>query len=1358
MSSVHVPGSRSPLIPSRLLSWNMTAPRKRMSSEEMLSVLVLCCMVAVLAASDAPTLSTKTTSLSIAANQTLNITCRGEQPVVWSWPGAVDNRLSLSICNESVYCQILVISQVTVNDTGIYKCHYEGSHTASSVYVSIVSTDHSSPFAPAASVNPIAVYIPGAAAAGNETVIVPCFASREDLNVTLRTKYAEKTLVPNGHSIQWDYKKGIIISSEQLRAFEMVFCETIVNGQTYKSPNYIIVVIEYKIFSLLMNPYPQVQVAVGERLALSCIAQTSFNVRVQFKWDFPLMEDKRALQKMYKPQNSQEYTGWLVIEEASLEDEGYYSCTADTGGMNKTNTTKVIVHEKPFILLDEEMEKEIVCKTGDPIKISVKFTAYPTPEVKWLKNGHPVRHRFPYFLTINHCGEDDIGNYTVILTNPKTRDYESHTFQVFVHVPPNIGEKAVSSTLESYKYGKQSSLTCTAYGIPTPVSIQWSWQLEEECTYQPQLYNAGKNPYRCSQWRDISDHYGGNVIEASESRTDIIEGKLKTVSKLLISAANVSAVYKCTATNKAGKDEHIIPFHVTRGLDVSMHPRGRLTERVNVTLRCISDRFTYENLGWYKRKSPGARSWSMHTCGNLTNLIKMNQVTMGINGDYLTLELTLYNISMDDQGHYDCAAREKKTHRNRCFTTELTIHAQKRPVIHHELKNQTTNVSETLEVRCLATGLPDPQVLWFKNSDALVGDSGVVLKDQNKTLTIQRVRKQDQGFYTCRACNDLGCAEAEMYFTVNDSEEKTNLELIILVGTGVIALFFWLLLVIILRTVKRPNEEELKAGYLSIIMDPGEVPLDEQCERLLYDAMKWEFPRERLKLGKPLGRGAFGQVVEADAFGIDTTSTCKTVAVKMLKEGATDSEYRALMSELKILSHIGHHLNVVNLLGACTKPGGPLMVIVEYCRFGNLSAYLRSKRNDFVLYKTKSVRYRQAKHHYVETPRDLKKRLDSIASSQSSASSGFAEEKSLSDVEEEEVEEICKNQLSMEDLISYSFQVARGMEYMASRKCIHRDLAARNILLADNNVVKICDFGLARDVYKDPDYVRKGDARLPLKWMAPETIFDRVYTTQSDVWSFGVLLWEIFSLGGSPYPGVQIDEDFCRRLKDGTRMRAPDYATVEIYQTMLDCWHGDPLQRPTFTELVEHLGNVLQANVQMDGKDYIPLTVTLNVEEDSGLSMPTSPVSCVEGEEICDAKFHYDNTAGIRHIQNARRNSRPVSVKTFEDIPIEVTVRVPMEDNQTDSGMILASEELKTLGNTQDEALLFSCLKSSRSKDSVTSGSSNQTSDYQSGYHSDETVNDTNEKTQLLKRESSSEICYMEKNSHQAVIQLTTEV
>ncbi|XP_018431202.1 PREDICTED: vascular endothelial growth factor receptor 2 [Nanorana parkeri] len=1328
----------------------------------MLVVILQCCLVGSLLASEFPTLSTKKSTLVMPSNSTLNITCSGEQPVEWTWHvnlSTDDIRISLIQCNENVYCQFLVVRELTANDTGMYKCFYEGSNATSHVHVSVV--DQPSPFVPIKS--PL-VTIHGTASS-NESVTIPCLVSRPDLNMTLRTKYAVNTFLPNGHNIQWHYQKGFTISSGLLRFVDMVFCETTLNGETYRSSNFIIVVIEYRIYSLSMNPYPQIKLAVGDRLELTCKAHTPLNARVKYSWDYPSMMDVGvALIKgklNYAPIEMEQLSS-LTIEQITLRHGGNYSCTADTGGMNKTNSTTVIVYEKPFILIDETMEKVFIVKSGDRVKIPVKFTAFPDPEAKWLKNGKMFshNHKTPYFLSINECSERDSGNYTVVLTNPRGK---VKPLLPFFLVPPHICEKAVSTSVESIKFGKRSTLTCTASGIPSPVNIQWTWQLLEECTSSSQLHDEKRNTYSCPNWRSIQDKHGGNTIEMHDTHTDVIEGKIKTVSKLFIAAANVSAIYKCLATNEAGKDEHVIAFLVTRELSISMNPESKHTERDNVTLRCTADRDTYEKPVWFKLRSPIPISRSKVSCENLNLFSKVEMDSTILDGDgvNVTSELRLQDISRHEKGPYMCVAYDRKMQKNECSVIELNILALEAPIIQPALKNQTTNVSETVEVRCQVTGTPDPKVVWFKNAQALVGDSGIILRDRNRTLTIQRVRKQDEGFYSCRACNDLGCAEAEMYFTVNDSEEKTNLELIILVGTGVIALFFWMLLVIILRTVKRPNEGELKAGYLSIIMDPSEVPLDEQCERLLYDSPKWEFSRDRLKLGKPLGRGAFGQVMEADAFGIDKTGTCRTVAVKMLKEGATDSEYRALMSELKILSHIGHHLNVVNLLGACTKPGGPLMVIVEYCHFGNLSAYLRNKRNDFVLYKTKSVRYRQAKQHYVETPRDLKKRLDSIASSQSSASSGFAEEKSLSDVEEEEVEEVCKNQLSMEDLISYSFQVARGMEYMASRKCIHRDLAARNILLADNNVVKICDFGLARDVYKDPDYVRKGDARLPLKWMAPETIFDRVYTTQSDVWSFGVLLWEIFSLGGSPYPGVQIDEDFCRRLKEGTRMRAPDYATVEIYQTMLDCWHGDPLQRPTFTELVEHLGNVLQANVQLDGKDYVPLTVTLNIEEDSGLSMPTSPVSCMEEEEMCDSKFHYDNAAGIRFLcSDSLRNSRPVSVKTFEDIPVESSVRVAPDDNQTDSGMILASEELRKLENTQQETQLFSILMPSKSKESVTSGSSNQTSDYQSGYHSDDTepAHDTNEKTQLLKRESPPDICYMEKNPHQAVIQLSTEV
>ncbi|KAM9678676.1 vascular endothelial growth factor receptor 2 isoform 4-T5 [Trichechus inunguis] len=1185
---------------------------------------------------DSPRLSIQKDILTIMANTTLQITCRGQRDLDWLWPNnqsESEERVEVTECSDGFFCKTLTIPKVIGNDTGAYKCFYRDTDMAAVIYVYV--QDYRSPFIASVSDQHGVVYI---SENKNKTVVIPCLGSISNLNVSLCARYPEKRFVPDGNRIFWDSNKGFTIPSYMISYAGMVFCEAKINDESYQSIMYIVVVLGYKIYDVVLSPPHGVEMSVGEKLVLNCTARTELNVAVKFNWEYPSLkhQHKKHINQDVKTQSESEmkkFLSTLTIDSVTRSDQGWYNCVASSGRMTKRNSTFVRVHEKPFVAFHSGMESLVEATVGDHVRVPVKCLGYPPPEIKWYKNGRPLESNHTvkagHVLTIMEVSEKDTGNYTVILTNPISKEKQSHVVSLVVNVPPQIGEKSVISPMDSYQYGTMQTLTCTVYAVPPPRHIQWYWQLEEECNYIPTQSALTTKPYTCKEWRNVEDFQGGNKIEVTKNQFAVIEGKNKTVSTLVIQAANVSALYKCEAINKAGLGERVISFHVTKRIA---------------------------------------------------------------------------------------------------------------PMITGNLENQTASIGETIEVSCTASGNPPPQITWFKDNETLVEDSGIVLKDGHQNLTIRRVRKEDEGLYTCQACNLLGCAKAETFFIIEGAQEKTNLEVIILVGTAVIAMFFWLLLVIILRTVKRANGGELKTGYLSIVMDPDELPLDEHCERLPYDASKWEFPRDRLKLGKPLGRGAFGQVIEADAFGIDKTTTCKTVAVKMLKEGATHSEHRALMSELKILIHIGHHLNVVNLLGACTKPGGPLMVIVEFCKFGNLSTYLRSKRNEFVPYKTKGARFRQGKDYVGEIPVDLKRRLDSITSSQSSASSGFVEEKSLSDVEEEEVsEDVYKNFLTLEHLICYSFQVAKGMEFLASRKCIHRDLAARNILLSEKNVVKICDFGLARDIYKDPDYVRKGDARLPLKWMAPETIFDRVYTIQSDVWSFGVLLWEIFSLGASPYPGVKIDEEFCRRLKEGTRMRAPDYTTPEMYQTMLDCWHGEPSQRPTFSELVEHLGNLLQANAQQDGKDYIvlPISETLSMEEDSGLSLPTSPVSCMEEEEVCDPKFHYDNTAGIsQYLQNSKRKSRPVSVKTFEDIPLEEPeVKVIPDDNQTDSGMVLASEELRTLEDRTKLAPSFSGLMPSKSKESVASEGSNQTSGYQSGYHSDDTDTTvySSEETELLK-------------------------
>jgi len=151
------------------------------------------------------------------------------------------------------------------------------------------------------------------------------------------------------------------------------------------------------------------------------------------------------------------------------------------------------------------------------------------------------------------------------------------------------------------------------------------------------------------------------------------------------------------------------------------------------------------------------------------------------------------------------------------------------------------------------------------------------------------------------------------------------------------------------------------------------------------------------------------------------------------------------------------------------------------------------------------------------------------------------------------------------------------MEYLSSKSCIHRDLAARNVLVSEEKVLKIADFGLARDV-EHMDYYRKTtEGRLPVKWMAPEALFESKYTSQSDVWSFGVLLWEIMTLGATPYPNIPVKKLF-EELKRGERMKRPPSCPLNVYELMQTTWQCEPENRPTFSRIVRKLEDILKQN------------------------------------------------------------------------------------------------------------------------------------------------------------------------------------
>ncbi|XP_063523082.1 inactive tyrosine-protein kinase 7 isoform X19 [Pongo pygmaeus] len=802
----------------------------------------------------------------------------------------------------------------------------------------------------------------------------------------------------------------------------------------------------------------------------------------------------------------------LTLRPAGPEHSGLYSCCAHNAfgqACSSQNFTLSIADESFARVV--LAPQDVVVARNEEAMFHCQFSAQPPPSLQWLfEDETPITNR----SRPPHLRRATVfANGSLLLTQVRPRN-------AGVYRCIGQGQRGPPIILEA---------TLHLAAVPTWLKKPQDSQLEEgKPGYLHCLTQATPKP--TVVW------YRNQMLISEDSRFEVFKNGTLRINNVEVYDGTW---YRCVSSTPAGSIEaqarvQVLgepaclggaPFLEKLKFTPPPQPQQCMEFDKEATVPCSATGREKPTIKWERADGSSLPEWVTDNAGTLH----------------------FARVTRDDAGNYTCIASNGPQGQIRAHV-QLTVAV----FITFKVEPERTTVYQghTALLQCEAQGDPKPLIQW-KGKDRILDPTKLGPRMhifQNGSLVIHDVAPEDSGRYTCIAGNSCNIkhTEAPLYVVDKPVPEESEgpgspppYKMIQTIGLSVGAAVAYIIAVLGLmfyckkrckakRLQKQPEGEEPEMECLNGGPLQNGQPSAEIQEEVALTSLgsgpaatnkrhstsdKMHFPRSSLQPITTLGKSEFGEVFLAKAQGLEEGVAETLVLVKSL-QSKDEQQQLDFRRELEMFGKL-NHANVVRLLGLC-REAEPHYMVLEYVDLGDLKQFLRiSKSKD---------------------------------------------------------EKLKSQPLSTKQKVALCTQVALGMEHLSNNRFVHKDLAARNCLVSAQRQVKVSALGLSKDVYNS-EYYHFRQAWVPLRWMSPEAILEGDFSTKSDVWAFGVLMWEVFTHGEMPHGG-QADDEVLADLQAGkARLPQPEGCPSKLYRLMQRCWALSPKDRPSFSEIASALGD-----------------------------------------------------------------------------------------------------------------------------------------------------------------------------------------